>query len=171
MTIRLPFVPVMFTPFLCPAIRNVFLYCRGGQVRSAALGQERLERELAAGLGTQGRIRPVSPVRSEQIVEDCEGIIDVAAVMFNVNGRELRHPGRASSAVCRVRQIAMYVAHVALGYSMREVGDGFGRDRTTVLYACHQVEDLRDDAEFDAMVAAMERVVRAAFRVDGPEQD
>jgi chromosomal replication initiation ATPase DnaA len=57
----------------------------------------------------------------------------------------------------------MYVAHVALGLSMRDVGQGFGRDRTTVLHACHLIEDLRDDAEFDGMVATMERIVTVAF--------
>lgn len=106
----------------------------------------------------------------ERIVTDCDAVIDIAAIMFDVSGRELRQSGRASTAVCRVRQIAMYVAHVALGYSMRQVGDGFGRDRTTVLHACHQIEDMRDDLEFDAMVLALERVVRAAAQLTGPDR-
>ena len=57
----------------------------------------------------------------------------------------------------------MYVTHVTLRMSMRDVGDGFGRDRTTVLYACHQVEDMRDDEDFDQVVVLLERIVRAAF--------
>jgi chromosomal replication initiation ATPase DnaA len=113
------------------------------------------------------RRRSIVRLRREQVINDCQCVIDIAATMFNVNGRELRQPVRSASPICRVRQMAMYVAHVTLGYSMREVGDGFGRDRTTVLHACHQIEDLRDDAEFDAMVAAMERVVRAASRLTG----
>jgi hypothetical protein len=32
------------------------------------------------------------------------------------------------------------------------------------MYACHAIEDLRDDAEFDAIVSRMERVVAVAFR-------
>jgi chromosomal replication initiation ATPase DnaA len=88
---------------------------------------------------------------------------DLAAAMFNVSGRDLRHAGRSSLAVSRVRQVAMYVTHVVLELSMREVGKGFGRDRTTVLHACHQIEDLRDDGEFDAMVATFERVAKVAF--------
>ena len=46
---------------------------------------------------------------------------------------------------------------------MKDVGVGFGRDRTTVLYACHLVEDLRDDDDFDRMVTMTERVASAAF--------
>ena len=93
----------------------------------------------------------------------CDGVIDIAAALFNVSGRELRHPGRSGLGVARVRQIAMYVTHVSLGLSMRDVGQGFGRDRTTVLHACHLIEDMRDDAEFDGIVAMAERVVRAVF--------
>jgi chromosomal replication initiation ATPase DnaA len=58
----------------------------------------------------------------------------------------------------------MYVAHVVLRLTMAEVGQGFGRDRSTVQHACHLVEDMRDDAEFDRLIAMTERVTEAAFR-------
>lgn len=67
--------------------------------------------------------------------------------------------------VCHVRQIAMYVCHVALRISMSDIGDAFGRDRTTVGHACHVVEDRRDDPAFDDFVAAVERIVTAVFGV------
>ena len=65
--------------------------------------------------------------------------------------------------VSRVRQITMYVAHVVLRLSMTDIGRAFGRDRTTVLYACHLVEDLRDDTDFDRIITMTERVALAAF--------
>ncbi|MFB9951388.1 helix-turn-helix domain-containing protein [Rhizobium puerariae] len=64
---------------------------------------------------------------------------------------------------CHVRQIAMYVCHVALRISMSDIGDAFGRDRTTVSHACHVVEDRRDDPAFDEFVGAVERIVTAVF--------
>ncbi|MCL4785146.1 MAG: hypothetical protein KJZ70_19130, partial [Bryobacterales bacterium] len=67
----------------------------------------------------------------ERVLAACEGVIDIAAILFNVSGKELRSPGRSTLAVSRVRQIAMYAAHVRLGFTMGEVGLGFGRDRTT----------------------------------------
>ncbi|EHK53588.1 chromosomal replication initiator, DnaA-like protein [Mesorhizobium alhagi CCNWXJ12-2] len=94
----------------------------------------------------------------------CEGMIDIVAALFNVSGKELRRSGRADQSITRVRQIAMYVSHVVLRLSMNEVGHGFGRDRTTVLYACHLIEDMRDDEDFDCLVARAERVALAAFR-------
>jgi len=101
--------------------------------------------------------------RNERAVELCECTIDIAAALFNVPSKELRRPGRSAGPISRVRQVAMYVAHVGLSLKMNDVGLGFGRDRTTVLHACHLVEDLRDDEEFDRIVQMTERVVRAAL--------
>lgn len=112
--------------------------------------------------------------RQGRIASICDGVIDIAAALFNVSGQELRRPGRTTLAVSRVRQIAMYVTHVTLRLSMRDVGQGFGRDRTTVLYACHQIEDLREEEEFDDIVARVEQVMMVAFgmfseKVDGDQ--
>jgi hypothetical protein len=102
--------------------------------------------------------------RSERVFVLCDCVLDIAAAFFNVPTRELRRPGRCPDDISRVRQIGMYVTHVVLRFSMAEVGKGFGRDRTTVMHACHIIEDMRDDREFDAMVARLERVVAAALR-------
>ena len=106
--------------------------------------------------------RPAGP-RDEQILELCEGMIDITAALFNVSSKEMRKPGRSSLGVSRVRQVAMYVAHVVLTLSLNDIGRAFGRDRTTVLYACHLVEDLRDDTDFDRIITMTERVALAAF--------
>jgi chromosomal replication initiation ATPase DnaA len=106
-------------------------------------------------------------MKHDRAVEWCDCLIDIAAALFNVSGKELRRPGRSTLDITRVRQIAMYVGHVVLRLTMSDVGRGFGRDRTTVLYACHLIEDMRDDADFDRIVATMERVAGAAFRERG----
>ncbi|MBS3648171.1 chromosomal replication initiator DnaA [Pseudaminobacter sp. 19-2017] len=97
-------------------------------------------------------------------MEVCEGMIDVCAALYSVSSKELRRSGRSGTDVARVRQIAMYVSHVTLGISMQEVGRCFARDRTTVRHACHLIEDLRDDDEFDRTVMTTERVAIAAFK-------
>ncbi len=102
--------------------------------------------------------------RSERTMEVCEAMIDICAALFNVSSKDLRQTGRNAADISRVRQIAMYVTHVSLEISMQEVGRGFGRDRTTVRHACHLVEDLRDDTDFDRAVVMTERVAIAAFR-------
>ena len=105
---------------------------------------------------------PAGP-RDELALELCEGMIDITAALFNVSSKEIRKPGRSSLGVSRVRQVAMYVAHVVLRLNMTDIGRAFGRDRTTVLYACHLVEDLRDDTDFDRIITMTERVALAAF--------
>ena len=101
--------------------------------------------------------------REERTLALCEAMIDITAALFNVSGRELRKSGRSSMGISRVRQVAMYVAHVVLRLNMADIGKAFGRDRTTVLYACHLIEDLRDDEEFDRIITMTERVALAAF--------
>ena len=120
--------------------------------------------------GTDARHRPdgfqPTPKRRDEIaIELCECLIDMVAAVFSVSSKELRRTGRTSAPVSRVRQIAMYVAHVVLRLTQGEVGRGFGRDRTTVVHACQVIEDLRDDPEFDRVVVMVERVAHAAFRV------
>jgi hypothetical protein len=107
---------------------------------------------------------PTAKRRDEVSLEICECLIDIASALFSVPSKELRKPGRTALPVSRVRQIAMYVAHVVLKLTMGEVGAGFGRDRTTVLHACQVIEDLRDDPEFDRVVLLTERIAFAAFR-------
>ena len=102
--------------------------------------------------------------RDEVALEMCECLIDIVAALFSVSSKELRKPGRTGDAASRVRQVAMYVAHVVLRLTQAEVGLGFSRDRTTVMHACHTIEDLRDDAEFDHVVSMVERIAHAAFR-------
>lgn len=59
----------------------------------------------------------------------------------------------------RARQLAMYLAHTMLGKSLADVGEAFGRDRTTVSYACNLIEDLRDDPAFEAAVTRLEELI------------
>ncbi|MFG1403478.1 helix-turn-helix domain-containing protein [Xanthobacter sediminis] len=69
---------------------------------------------------------------------------------------------RSPAQVAAARQLAMYLAHVVLGLSQAEVARTFGRDRTTVAYACRRIEDQRDEAGFDQHVTALETCLRWA---------
>lgn len=132
---------------------------------SAAVSQYQQDEPDEAKATLSLLVDPQELLRKEEVaLELCESMIDIAATLFNVSSKEMRRPGRAPLPVARVRQVAMYVAHVALGLTMGEVGRGFGRDRTTVLHACQVVEDLRDDAEFDRIVASTERIAAIALR-------
>jgi len=71
----------------------------------------------------------------------------------------LLHPSRCRQGVAAARQLAMYLMHVGLGRSLGNVGQFFGRDRSTVSHACALVEDRRDNAAFDARVTCLEEQI------------
>lgn len=88
-------------------------------------------------------------------------IEQTVAQVFGVKDCDLRRATRGRAKVARARQVAMYLAHVACGMSLTEVGRLFARDRTTVAHACSVVEDGRDDPMFDRVMELLEQVVDA----------
>lgn len=83
----------------------------------------------------------------------------VAAFVTGVNADEILAKPRGAAEVAFARQVAMYLCHVGFELSLARVAAAFERDRSTVAYACHAVEDRREDARFDTWVAAMEALV------------
>jgi hypothetical protein len=72
-------------------------------------------------------------------------------------------------AHAHIQQIAMYVCHVVLQLTLTEIGQCFHRDRTTVGHACARVEDRRDSAGYDALVAVIERIVEGMLSATNSE--
>jgi chromosomal replication initiation ATPase DnaA len=95
--------------------------------------------------------------------------LETIAHALDVSVVEMRAPTRRRAPVAHARQIAMYLTHVAFGFSLSAVGRHFGRDRTTAAHACRQIEDRRDDHDFDMLLDRLERAVRAV-RLLGPLQ-
>ena len=77
-------------------------------------------------------------------------------------GEDLLSTRRGGADAASARQIAMYLTHVAFGISLQRVGFAFARDRSTVAYACHAIEDRRDDPTFDNLLDQLEASLRAA---------
>lgn len=95
--------------------------------------------------------------RSGGIRSRTRGLIENAvAQVFGVRHTDLDIDTRGRAPIAHARQVAMYLAHVACGFSLTEVGQLFGRDRTTVGHACGAVEDRRDDPMFDRVLELLE---------------
>jgi hypothetical protein len=84
----------------------------------------------------------------------------MVAGVFDIESDLLRLPTRGRARVALARQVAMYLAHVACGLSLTEVGELFERDRTTVAHACIVIERRRDNGSFDAALVLLEDIVR-----------
>jgi chromosomal replication initiation ATPase DnaA len=88
--------------------------------------------------------------------------------VFMVGSDDLWSGTRGCPRVALARQVAMYLAHVACGLTLTEVGRVFARDRTTVAHACCLVEDLRDDTAFDRSLELLEAVLRSLVPAAAP---
>jgi len=81
---------------------------------------------------------------------------------------EIVSHARGSADVAFARQVAMYLCHVVFEWSLGRVAQAFGRDRSTVAHACHNIEDRRDDDAFDDWIAALEQSVRVGASARAP---
>ncbi|MBY0225394.1 MAG: chromosomal replication initiator DnaA [Hyphomicrobium sp.] len=87
--------------------------------------------------------------------------------VFGVLAEDFETVTRGRARIAFARQIAMYLAHVACGQSLTDVGRIFARDRTTVAHACARIEDLRDDRRFDRVLDLLEAIVRYRLTPQG----
>lgn len=102
----------------------------------------------------------------------CRIVWRLVAEVIMLSGDRVRLRRDRRGLTRQIRHVSIYVCHVALCITMREIGQAFGLDRTTVRHACHVVEDRRDDAAFDAFLCAIERMVGSIFlSAEGPVHD
>src|SRR5947208_7954986 len=85
------------------------------------------------------RARMVSARIPDQFMR--EMLEQAVSRVFIVAGCDLWSETRGRPHAAFARQVAMYLAHVAWGLTLTEVGNVFVRDRTTVAHACGLVED------------------------------
>lgn len=117
---------------------------------------------LGADCGKGEGRRPGQRGRAGALVRDraVAQILDLVGATRGVTRAELLSRRRCSNEVARARQLAMYLVHTLLGWTYLEVGHLFGRDRTTVSYACARIEDQREDrSPFECEVEAIESAV------------
>lgn len=105
------------------------------------------------------RSGPRDALRARMVLES------VISAAFAVPAAELGRATRGQAPIAFARQSAMYLAHVALGFTLSDVGRAFGRDRTTAAHACRRVEERREDPRLDATLAALEHMIRNACSV------
>lgn len=90
-------------------------------------------------------------------------VVALVAEEMGVPARALYAPSRGRELVARVRMIAMYELHTLCGCSQRFAGNVFFREKTTCGNACQRIEDMRDDAAFDARLARLEARITAVL--------
>lgn len=84
------------------------------------------------------------------------------AALTEVPRERILSPGRAPSER-RARWTAIYLCHVALGWSLERVAHVFGVNRTSAANACRWAEDERDRPVMDAMLDRLEAQMEDAL--------
>ena len=100
------------------------------------------------------RLRPVDPAARRVLV--------LVAAELGVSTDLMLQRERGCAEIAHARQVAMYLCNVTLGRRLASIGRMFGRDRSTVSYACAKIEDMRDDPVFDARVCRLEEALDAS---------
>jgi Bacterial dnaA protein helix-turn-helix len=118
-------------------------------------------------LGPVGPLYANQPITSTYSVFVRQLVEHSISSVFGTSLYEMRAPGRCCGAVAFARQVGMYLAHVAGGLSLSEVGRLFGRDRTTVAHACGVIEDGRDDPLLDRLLTVLELALGASLQLSG----
>jgi hypothetical protein len=107
---------------------------------------------------TEARLDGCDRVASDSACRFVEALVGVA---LGVGLAEMRRPSRGRAPAAFARQTAMYLAHVHLGLTLERVGEHFGRDRTTVAYACRRIEDSRDKPKFERVLVYLEAALQS----------
>ncbi|NRA28652.1 MAG: chromosomal replication initiator DnaA [Parvularculaceae bacterium] len=93
-------------------------------------------------------------------------VLRVTTRAFGVERHDLMSKRRSKADIAFARQVAMYLFHVVFGGTYREVGQLFGRERTTVAYACSLVEDERDDIDLDRKLDSLEESLDRLWAIE-----
>lgn len=88
--------------------------------------------------------------------------VQAVAYGLGVAPEDIDAPTRGSSRAAFARQLAIYLTHISFELSLARTAAAFGRDRSTAAYACHRIEDRRDDADFDSFLDELETCLRCA---------
>ena len=95
--------------------------------------------------------------------------VGLAAWASGVESGAILAASRGEAPIACARQLAVYLAHVVLGYDLTRLSQVFRRDRATLRHALRRVEDDRDDPEFDRRVARLEAILMPLRAISSPE--
>ncbi|MBI5190518.1 MAG: chromosomal replication initiator protein DnaA [Nitrospirae bacterium] len=143
--------------FLANNIKSNVRELEGSLIRLgayASLTGREINMELAKGV-----LRDIITEKTK--VMSTDEIIRLIADRHQIKVAEIKSKKRTQRLV-QPRQLAMYLCRTVAGNSLPEVGKAFGgKDHTTVMHACRQVEEKRqNDLKFDAEVENLIKQVK-----------
>lgn len=105
----------------------------------------------------------MNPTEIASHIQEARLAATLAAFTLAVDPEAVVTDRRGSDAAARARQVSMYLMYVTSGLSLAKVAVAFGRDRSTVAHACRQIEDRRDDPDFDAWIENLQGIFERLY--------
>lgn len=89
----------------------------------------------------------------------------MVASAFELPSERLLKYDRGNAKATRARQIAIYLMHTGLSFSLSKISRIYNKDRTTIGYACRLIEDLRDNPAFDDRILELENTISIVLKL------
>ena len=134
--------------FLGIKLEENIIYYIAEHIRANTRQLEGVVKKLQAYIELQKKAPtiPVVQVFIRDIVNDpqkepikIEQIISEVARNYSVSENEILSQRRTAN-IALARQVSMYIAKETTEMSYKAIGESFGKDHTTVLYACNAIE-------------------------------
>ncbi len=90
--------------------------------------------------------------------------IHLVAARTGTQPDRMTRGGRLDPRTSKARWLAMYLSHVAFGWTLERVGHVFGLNRATAGAACRWAEEARDILAIDDLMTELEACIQALYQ-------
>ena len=88
-------------------------------------------------------------------------VLQIVAMRLGTPVETVSRQGRLYYSALRVRRLSLYLAHVALGWTLERVAHAFGISRQTVGSACTRIEEARDEPHLNDLLDQLAGTIQA----------
>ena len=90
--------------------------------------------------------------------------VHLVAVRTGALPSQMMGKGRMNPRMARPRWLAMYLSHIAFGWTLERVSHVFGVNRASVGAACRWVEDERERRSIDDLMNDLEGCIQGLYQ-------
>lgn len=137
-------VPDEILEYMAERVSSNIRELEGTLIRVTAFAN--LQRQPVDMQLVQTLLKDVVPLGESVTVAPID-IINAVATYYKISPDDIYSQNRAQ-AIALARQIAMYLCREQTGLSLPKIGEIFGRDHTTVMYANKKVNDLMNERRY-----------------------
>ena len=113
------------------------------------------------GIGRDALNTPYRIIVSSEDRDRADLVQQIVALRLGTPMETLTRKARLSQSALRARRVSLYLAHVALGWSLERVGHAFGINRQTVGTACTRIEEARDEPHLNDLLDQLAGTIQA----------